>query len=90
VIIAVFVTLPAEAVIFTVWVALNAVVVTLNVAFVAPVGMNTLPGTVANAWLDARLTMNPPVGAFLEMVTVPPADEPPLMEVGLIEIDESD
>ena len=83
-------TLAAVAEIFTVSVALSANVEILNVAFVEPVGIVTLAGTEANVWLDARFTTKPPAGAFLEIVMVPPADEPPLMEVGLIEMDESD
>src|SRR3954451_19586813 len=61
-------------------------VVTVNVAVVAPAGMLTLGGTLAEPGrLLPRLTSMPPAGAALSIVTLPMADVPPGTLVGLTE-----
>jgi len=58
----------------------------VNVAVVAPAATVTVAGTVpADVRLDDKLTTNPPVGAALEMVTVPVDGVPPITDVGFIE-----
>jgi len=57
-------------------------VVTVKVALVAPAATVTEAGTVALALLLDRLTASPPVGAALEIVTVPVEDAPPITVVG--------
>jgi len=69
------------AVTVTVAVAVTAVVVTSNVALVAPDGTMTLAGTVAGPELT-RTTEVPPAGAAASRVTVPVAVPPPTMLVG--------
>jgi hypothetical protein len=62
--------------------AATAVVVTLNVAVVAPATIVTLAGTVADALLDASVTTMPPAGAADDNVTVPVLAVPPVTDVG--------
>ena len=61
-------------------------VVTVNDVLVAPAGMVTLGGTLAEPGrLLLRLTATPPAGAGLSTVTVPVDGEPPWTLVGLTE-----
>jgi hypothetical protein len=60
----------------------TAVVVTANVAVVAPAATVTLAGTVADALLLERVTTAPPVGAAALSVTVPVELAPPTRLVG--------
>jgi hypothetical protein len=76
-------------VIVTVVTALTAMVVTLNVAVVAPAATVTLAGTVAAALLPDKLTTAPPAGATPVRVTVPVEEAPPATLAGLIETDVS-
>ncbi len=64
-------------------VALTAVVVTVNVAVVAPAATVTVAGTVADPLLLDRLTTAPPDGAVLLRFTVPVEAIPPVTDVGL-------
>ena len=66
----------------TVWEATD-LVVTVNVAVVAPPATVTLAGTVADAELLARVTLSPAVGATAFRVTVPVELAPPRTLVGL-------
>ena len=59
------------------------VVLTVNVAVVAPAATVTEAGTVALVLLDDRVTAAPPVPAALERVTVPVEEFPPETDVGL-------
>ncbi len=64
-------------------VELTVVVVTVNVAVVAPAVTVTLAGTVATAvLLLVSVTTAPPVGAALLNVTVPVEEVPPVTAVG--------
>jgi hypothetical protein len=67
----------------------TAVVVTVNVAVDAPCNTTTLAGTVAEALLLERLTVNPPTPAGSVRVTVPVAGTPPRVDVGLTATDAS-
>jgi hypothetical protein len=69
--------------------AATAVVVTVNVAVVAPTATVTLTGTVADALLDASVTTKPPAGAAADNVTVPVLETPPATDVGFNVIDVS-
>ena len=60
----------------------TAVVVTANVAVVAPCATVTLAGTVADALLLDSVTRAPPVGAAALSVTVPVELAPPNRLVG--------
>ncbi len=80
--VAVFVTVPATAVIVAVVAALTELVVTVNVVVDAPAATVTLAGTVADALLLERLTTIPPVGAGEPNVIVPVAFVPPFTAVG--------
>ncbi len=60
----------------------TADVVTEKVAVVAPAATVTVAGTVALVELDARVTDDPPVGAALEIVTVPVEETPPVTVLG--------
>ncbi len=75
-------TPPSVAVIVLDVFAATAVVVTVNVAVVAPAATVTLAGTVADALLDASVTTRPPAGAADDNVTVPVLDAPPATDVG--------
>jgi hypothetical protein len=72
----------AEAPMLAVWFDPTAVVVTVNVAVVAPAATETDAGTVPAALLDVSATARPPVGAALLIVTVPVDGLPPTTEVG--------
>lgn len=79
---AVFVTVPAVAVIVAVVQVPTGMVVTVNDAVVAPAATVTLAGAVAAALLLVRLTAKPPASAMLEIVTVPVVDAPPVRVAG--------
>ena len=69
---------------------LTALVVTVNVALLAPAATVTLAGTVAVAvLLLVRATAAPPVGAGPLSVTVPVEGDPPVTLAGLSAIAES-
>lgn len=82
--VAVFVVLPKVAEIVTLVDAVTALVVTVNVALVAPAATVTLEGVLATAvLLLARETIAPPAGAAPLNVTVPVEDcIPPVTAVG--------
>jgi hypothetical protein len=62
----------------------TALVLTMNVALVAPAATVTLPGTVAAAVLSLiRETAAPPVDAGPLRVTVPIEEDPPITLIGL-------
>src|SRR6266850_3110214 len=63
--------------------AATAVVLTVNVALVAPAGTVTLPDTVAAELLLDSVTCAPPAGAGPFSVTVPTAEPPPTTLGGL-------
>jgi hypothetical protein len=86
---AVFVTAAAEAVSVAVVITPTKLVGTLNVAVEAPAATVTVAGTVAAALLLVRATAKPPVGAMLEIVTVPLTAVPPFTVVGLTATAES-
>jgi len=73
--------LPRVPVILATVLVATGVVVAGNVAFVAPAAMVTGLVTVAATLLDARAMLSPPVGAALEMVTVPVEPTPPITVV---------
>ena len=59
-------------------------VLTVNIALVAPAGMNTVAGTLAAPLLLERATCTPPAGAGALRVTEPlEGCEPPITLVGL-------
>jgi hypothetical protein len=70
--------------------AVTEVVVTVNVAVVAPAATVTLPGTAVAAESSASVTTAPPAGAALVSVTVPVDELPPVTVVGLNASEESD
>src|SRR5437588_10966419 len=63
--------------------AVTALVLTENVALVAPAATVTLEATVAEVLLLERFTMAPPAGAAPLRVTVPVEGEPPVTLPGL-------
>jgi hypothetical protein len=73
----------AAAVIVAVELVATATVVTLNAAEVWPARMVTVAGTVAAPKLEVKVIGSPPVGAALEMVTVPTEMAPPTSVAGL-------
>ena len=69
--------------------AATALVLTVNVALVAPAATVTLDGTVAAAVLLLEsVTVAPPAGAAPLSVTVPVEEFPPVTLVGFSESDE--
>ena len=60
----------------------TAEVATVKVADLEPAATDTFAGTLAMEALDVRLTERPPVGAGLEIFTIPVALLPPTTEVG--------
>src|SRR6266481_429986 len=71
--------------------AVTALVLTVNVALVAPAATVTLEGTVAAAVLLLEsATCAPPVGAGPLSVTVPVEEFPPATLLGFSEIEESE
>jgi len=70
--------------------AATALVVTVNVALVAPAAIVTLAGVLATAVLPLEsVTVAPPVGAAPFNVTVPVEEFPPVTLVGFSVSDES-
>lgn len=67
----------------------TALVLTENVALVAPAATVTLDGTVPAVLLLERFTMAPPLGAAPLSVTVPVEEEPPFTLPGLSVTDDS-
>ena len=68
----------------------TVLVLTVNVALLAPAATVTLKGTVAAAVLPLeRETAAPPVGAGPLRVTVPVEGDPPVTLMGLSAIEES-
>ena len=65
--------------------AVTDVVVTVNVALVAPAGTVTLAGTVVAVESSESDTAAPPLGAAALRVTVPVEELPPTTLVGLRE-----
>ena len=61
----------------------TALVLTVNVALVAPAATVTLAGADAAETLLERVTCAPPVGAAPLSVTVPVEGDPPVTLVGL-------
>ena len=68
--------------------AATALVLTTNVAVVAPAGTATLEGTLAAPLLLASTTCAPPAGAGPLSVTVPVEEFPPVTLVGFSESEE--
>ena len=79
---AVWLATPNVTVIVTGAITATAIVVTVNVAVVAPCATVTLAGTVADALLLDSVTRAPPVGAAALSVTVPVELAPPTTLVG--------
>jgi len=69
--------------------AVTALVLTENVALVAPAATVTLDATVAEVLLLERFTMAPPAGAAPLRVTVPVEGDPPVTLLGLSVIEVS-
>ena len=70
--------------------AVTLLVVTVNVALLAPAATVTLAGTVAAAVLSLeRETAAPPLGAGPLRVTVPAEGDPPITLIGLSATDDS-
>jgi hypothetical protein len=70
--------------------AVTLLVLTVNIALLAPAATVTFAGTVAAAVLPLeRETAAPPVGAGPLRVTVPVEGDPPITLIGLSAIDES-
>lgn len=67
----------------------TAVVLTVNVAVVAPAATVTLAGSVAEPLLLDRVTTAPPAGARLPSVTVPVEEPPPVTDAGFTDTDAS-
>lgn len=71
------------AVMFPVTSVRVAVVVTVKLAVVWPAGMDTVPGTVAFALVEAKAIVRPLAGAGLLMDTVPVEEAGPTTVLGL-------
>jgi hypothetical protein len=84
--VAVFVVAPRLAVMVTAVEAVIGVVLTTNVADVAPANTVTLTGTVAMGLLSVNVTIVPPAGAAPLRFTVPFEETPPITVVGLRDI----
>jgi len=69
--------------------AVTALVVTGNVALVAPAATVTVDGTVAEVLLLERFTVAPPLGAAPLRVTAPVEEEPPFTLLGVSVTDDS-
>jgi len=67
----------------------TALVLTVNVALLAPAATVTLAGTLAAPLSLVSSTCAPPVGAGPLSITVPIEEDPPLTLVGLSATDES-
>jgi hypothetical protein len=80
---------PYEAEMVTGVAAVTALVVTVNVALVAPPATVTLAGTVAADTLLDRETIAPPLGAAPLSVTVPVDGDPPFTAAGLSATEDS-
>ena len=76
--------------IVTVVSAVTALVVTGNVALMAPAGTVTLAGTVTAGELAESVTTNPPAGAMEFKFTFPCKAVPPITLVGFTVTVESD
>jgi hypothetical protein len=74
---------PSVAVTVAVWLLATDVVLTVNVALVAPAGTVTLAGVDAELELSLSETTVPPLGAAAVNVTVPVEDVPPTTVAGL-------
>ena len=64
---------------------LTTLVVTVNVAVVAPAATVTLAGVAEEALLSDNVTTAPPAGAAVLSVTVPVEELPPVTLAGLID-----
>lgn len=73
---------PTVAVMVTGVLAATAVVVAVKVAEKFPAVIVTVPGTVTAALPELSVTVVPPVGAAVEVVTVPEEEVPPMTVVG--------
>ena len=73
---------PEDAEIVAVIAAVTELVVTVKVAVLAPAAIITLLGTFALDVLEVRVTVVPPAGAAVGLVTVPVALVPPTTVVG--------
>jgi len=80
---------PYEAEMVTGVAAVTALVVTVNVALVAPAAIVTLAGTAAADALLERVTTAPPLGAAPLSVTVPVDGAPPFTVAGLSATEDS-
>src|SRR6267143_304023 len=69
--------------------AVTALVLTVNVALLAPAAIVTLAGTLAAPLLLESSTCAPPVSAGPLRVTVPVEGDPPVTLMGLSAIEES-
>ena len=75
--------LPRTPLIVEVAVTGTGVVAILKVALVAPLGTETLPGTVAAEFEELSVTVTPFEPAFAEIVTLPVDEVPPDTDAGI-------
>jgi len=73
---------------FPVFCVTGAVVETVKVVDVAPAGIVTVAGTVAEVVVEASVTLSPPVGAGVAIVTVAVEGLPPVTTAGLSDRDD--